>query len=153
MAARLEIGQAFWFGLMWGLRERGGGCRESGAFLLGPPNGARVTESAYYDDLDPDALNAGHIQLGGRAYVPLSDICKQRRLAVKADIHTHPGAWTGQSPSDQKHPMMPCPGHIALIVPNFAKGNRFILGGVGAYLYHGEGRWSDCRSDLRLRLW
>lgn len=153
MAVKLEIGQPFWFRLMRELRERGDGCRESGAFLLGPPIGVRVTECAYYDDLDPEAMSAGHIQLGGRAYVPLSDICKRRHLTVKADIHSHPGAWTGQSPSDQAHPMMPCLGHIALIVPNFAKGNRFTLAGVGAYFYHGEGLWSDCRSDVRLRLW
>ena len=95
-----------WRRLVRDLRRRGEGRRESGAFLLAPPGRCRVAAHVCYDDLDPTALDQGIIVFQGAGYVPLWDLCERRQLRVVADIHTHPGRWTGQSPSDATHPMV-----------------------------------------------
>ena len=71
-------------------------------------------------------------------------------MRVIADIHTHPGRLTALSDTDWDNPMIPRSGHIALIVPSYAKGNSFNLNGVGAHLYLGNSRWESMKkpSDL-----
>ena len=43
-----------------------------------------------------------------------------RGLTVVADVHVHPGD-SGQSNSDRAYPMISQAGHIALILPRFAR--------------------------------
>lgn len=150
--SELLIGRAFWLRLMRGLRRRGGDVRESGAFLLAPFGSRRVSRAVYYDDLDRTCLDEGYIRFNGQGYMSLTKICQQASLRVIADVHTHPGGWTGQSESDRDNPMMARPGHIALIVPTYAKNNCLRLKGVGAYIYHGDGRWENFRDSVRLVL-
>jgi proteasome lid subunit RPN8/RPN11 len=83
-------------------------------------------------------------------YVALTQLCQREGFSVVADVHTHPGTWTGQSGADRDHPMMPRADHIALIIPSFARSNRYHMLGVGAYLYNGDGRWSDIRLNVTL---
>ncbi len=149
-AAKLELDRLMWRQLMLELWRRGGGVRESGAFILAPRDSIRAAHFVYYDDLDPTCLEAGYVRLNGGAYVSLSNICETGGLRVIADVHTHPGNWTGQSPSDRAHPMMSRAGHVALIVPRYAQGNRVGLSGVGAFEYLGNGRWRNCRSEVCL---
>lgn len=149
---KLKIGRMKWWQLMLELRDRGNGVRESGAFILAPRDSIRAACCIYYDDLDPDCLDAGYIRLNGSAYVGLADICETSQLRVIADVHTHPGKWTGQSPSDRAHPMISRTSHIALIVPQYAHGNRLSMAGVGAFEHLGNGQWRDCRSEVRLSL-
>jgi hypothetical protein len=81
-------------------------------------------------------------------------VCRAEKLAVIADIHTHPsGAF--QSESDRTNPMIACAGHLAIIVPNYADGWiwRHCL---GLFRYEGDHRWTDlsgwqARSFLRIR--
>jgi hypothetical protein len=133
-----------WRSLVLDLRRRGNGQRESGAFLLAPPGRYRVAAHVCYDDLDSTALDQGIIVFHGAGYVRLWDLCEKRQLRVVADIHTHPGRWTGQSPSDETHPMVGSPGHVALIAPHFARENALSLRGVGIYRYLGNHRWETC---------
>jgi hypothetical protein len=130
-----------WRRLVAGLRERGRGVRESGAFLLGSrKNGhARITGFVLYDDVDPHSLDTGIVHLDGRCFGALWDLCKQRGVTVVADVHTHP-AGSGQSPSDQAHPIIARAGHIALIVPHFARA-PVRRSDVGLYRYLGSRRW------------
>jgi proteasome lid subunit RPN8/RPN11 len=139
----LSMSRRLWRQLIGDLRARGAGRRESGAFLLATPDSRRVAAHICYDDLDPSALDTGIIVFHGAGYARLWQICEERQLRVVADVHTHPGDWTGQSYADATHPMVGTPGHIALIVPNFAKGNSFSLGGVGIYRYRGNHQWQD----------
>lgn len=131
-----------WWRLMRQLRARGAGVRESGAFLLGRRSGdtARTRLIAFYDDIDPGALRTGIVRLSGHAMNAVWDQCAREGVEVLADIHTHP-AGSGQSSSDREHPMVAVRGHIALIVPNFAR-RTFDLAGVGHYRYQGAKRWA-----------
>lgn len=138
---RLTICLLLWTRLVRQLRHRGRGERESGAFLLAKVGSERVSHFICYDDLDPESLDSGIIIFRGSGFVPLWKYCQQEGMMVVADVHTHPSSWTGQSESDQSHPMVGQKGHVALIVPNYAQGNLFNLHGVGVYEYAGNHKW------------
>ncbi|HWX20150.1 MAG TPA: hypothetical protein VN578_09635 [Candidatus Binatia bacterium] len=141
MKTNLRISLLLWRKLMAELKRRGAGVRESGAFLLGNVGGCKIKHFIPYDDLDPTALDTGIISFQGECFVPLWNYCQRHKMQVLADVHTHGGKWTGQSVTDQTNPMIETPGHVALIVPNFAKGNRASLKGVGVYEYLGDHEW------------
>jgi proteasome lid subunit RPN8/RPN11 len=125
------------------LKQRGGGKRESGAFLLGKRNGERraITGFTFYDDLDPHCLDTGIIVFDGAYYNQLWQRCREQGLEVLADVHTHPGQ-AQQSSSDRTHPMVPKAGHIALIVPHFAR-HVCHMSELGIYEYQGNHCWQD----------
>ncbi|WP_103355610.1 hypothetical protein [Amycolatopsis sp. CA-128772] len=134
--------------------RRGDGVRESGAFLLANadrPNGdattswTTVTAFALYDDLDPRSLTGG-ITFHAEGYSALGVICRRDRVRVVGDVHTHPYDWVGQSLTDSSHPMSALPGHTALIVPWFAKGD-LRLDQVGVHTHLGGGRWRSYYGD------
>jgi len=142
---RLRIRAALWEELLQALRERGGSVRESGAFLLGTGDGAERTASSFvlYDDLDPNCLNDGYVRFDGRYYGLLWGMCKRDAVSVVADVHTHPYG-PGQSQTDKTHPMVSIPGHIALIMPNYAQG-PVSAADIGIYVYRGRHRWGTYR--------
>lgn len=145
----LAISAFLWRELLQGLRARGGGSRESGAFLLGAVGEQRrVSVIVFYDEIDPAAFDTGIIQIDGGCMADLWRICRERGLVVVADVHTHPGG-AGQSESDRLHPIIAEPGHVALIVPNFAM-EPVNLWEVGLYRYLGAFRW-DRRRPAFLR--
>ncbi|HEX4826337.1 MAG TPA: Mov34/MPN/PAD-1 family protein [Candidatus Polarisedimenticolaceae bacterium] len=142
------------------LRRRGGGRRESGAFLLGRQQGriTRVTTFVCYDDLDSVAYQAGAIAFHADGYAAFWKYCREKGLAVLADVHTHPGDGVGQSSIDQRNPMMPIVGHTAIIVPKFARTSSWSLSGVGIYEYLGDFKWrthapGDKTRRVVLTLW
>lgn len=141
----LAMDAALWDELLEKLRERGGGVRESGAFILGVGDGARraARRIVLYDDLDPNCLNEGYVHFDGRHYGRLWEICAEASLRVVADVHTHPYG-PGQSHSDKTHPMVSIPGHIALIVPNYVQG-EISAADVGVYVYRGRYQWTAFR--------
>jgi len=119
----LEFASGAWSGLMADLHRRGADIRESGAFLLGThsPGSRRIAQWVAYEDLDPGALNYEYVRLETVAFTRLSQYCERERLQVLADVHTHP-LGSIQSPSDRRNPMIALAGHVALIVPCFARG-------------------------------
>lgn len=128
---------------MGDLHRRGGGRRESGAFLLG-----RVTEDAKvvsewvsYEDLDPMSRRHAIIRLDTSAFSRLWQVCGDRNVQVVADIHTHPGRPI-QSRSDRAFPMLSLSGHIALIAPHFARGT-VTPADVSFNVYVGGGQWNS----------
>jgi proteasome lid subunit RPN8/RPN11 len=139
----VKFDEALWDELLRELAIRGGGVRESGAFLLGPTpvdgSPRRAVAAVYYDDLDPASLTGG-ISFSGSAYGRLWDACDERGLAVVADVHTHPGPSVGQSSTDRAHPMLAQRGHVALIVPHFAQ-EPVRPEQVGVHEYLGDGEW------------
>lgn len=66
-------------------------------------------------------------------------ICAARNLEVVADIHTHPGGYR-QSDIDRENPMIAERGHIALIMPHFAR-RAFGPGEIGIYELRGLKDW------------
>ena len=124
------------------LRERAGGRRESGAFLLGAKGKRRtIEEFVFYDDVDPDALKTGIVVIDGRRLGALWEHCRATGREVIADMHVHPGSYQ-QSSSDQANPIMAEIGHIAMILPHFAR-QATQPGGIGVYEYLGSRRWRD----------
>lgn len=136
----LAIPASLWATLLTGLRARGRGVRESGAFLLGPEAGSRrVTSIVFYDEIDSHAFDTGIIVIDGGCMADLWRICRARGAIVVADVHTHPGgAW--QSESDRLHPMIAEPGHVAIIIPDFAA-DPVSLKTLGIYRYLTNFRW------------
>lgn len=153
----LSISRWLWRRLISELRRRGHGQRESGAFLVGVRQGsrARVRDFICYDDLDPRALDKGYVTLHSRGLKALWAQCRASQFDVMADVHTHPGIDTRQSDLDQRHPMIPVDGHIALIVPNFANTTRWQLDGVGIHEYRGTGwlRHKAPQARVQLNWW
>jgi hypothetical protein len=132
-----------WDQILAGLQLRTEGYHESGAFLLGRKvNGRReVVEALYYDKLDPDAYSTGVCVLRSDAFAQLWKICRERDLTVVGDVHTHPEA-AFQSYQDRTNPMVARFGHIAIIVPRYAKPPHE-LSKMGIYEYAGEHAWHD----------
>jgi proteasome lid subunit RPN8/RPN11 len=139
---RLMCRRRLWAEILADLRERGGGRRESGGFLLGRRGGEtrRIKALLAYDEIDPNALR-GHIEFDGSRMDLVWSVCRRRGLQVVADIHTHPGG-AGQSDIDRANPMIPERGHLALIVPNFAN-KLYMPGQVGIYEFRGREGWLD----------
>ena len=120
-----------------------GARRESGAFLLGHDRGKlkEVMEFVFYDDIDPHALDTGIVHFSGIKLEKLWEHCRRRGYGVVADVHVHPGGY-GQSSSDQANPVMPRAGHIAFIIPHFAR-RETQPGGIGLYEYLGNSQWAN----------
>jgi hypothetical protein len=128
------------------LRHRTRGHREAGAFLLGRSGRQRVIEQfIYYDDLDPNALASGIVEIDGRRLGALWAHCRANALRVVADVHVHPGGHS-QSASDQANPIIAEFGHLAIILPNFAAGPT-APGGIGVHQYLGNKDWRDRSSE------
>ncbi len=138
-----------WRQIVAELHRRGENRHEAGVFLLGTEqNGRReVLDAIYYDDLDPEAYVAGVCVLHGDAFAKLWALCRERKLTVVADAHTHAGPGT-QSDADRTNPMVARAGHIAIIVPDFASWpiRRHRL---GIYEYCGQHEWTDCSARPR----
>jgi proteasome lid subunit RPN8/RPN11 len=156
----VSIPRWLWRRLILELRRRGQNRRESGAFLLAPQNreDGRVTSFVCYDDLDPDSYQGGAIAFHAVGHAALWELCAMRGLRVVADIHTHPGNYVRQSSTDQRNPMIPLRGHIALIVPHFAKISWWTLDSAGVYVYLGNFQWrshvpGDRARPAKLMLW
>lgn len=136
-----------WRRLMAELARRGGGERESGAFLLARTGRSprRVARSVFFDDLDADALN-GAVSIRGEAFARLWEICERRGMRVVADVHTHPGSGVGQSCVDAANPMIARPGHVGIIVPHYARRSRHPRD-IGFHVYQGDHTWTSAFSE------
>jgi len=137
----LKISRELWDKLLFELCERGGGRRESGAFMLAKTGSREIVSTICYDDLDPRALETGIITFHAAGFVKLGDHCQRSGVVVVADVHTHPTEWTGQRRSDRTHPMVAIKGHIALILPDYAAPNSQPLNGASVYEYRGSHLW------------
>lgn len=145
---RLDCPPRLWRTLVAELERRGGCRHESGAFLLGTITGKRrrASDIVYYDDLDARAYASGICVLDGDAFAQLWAICRERGRTVVADVHTHPGAaW--QSLSDRTNPMIARAGHVAVILPDYARA-PVDLSRIGVFEYRGAHTWDD-RSPVR----
>lgn len=155
-ATTIAVPVLLWLRLLRQLRRRGGGRRESGAFLVGRAGTerAKVTGFVCYDDLDPNAYQDGAIAFHAEGYAAFWAYCRAHGLRLLADVHTHPGDGVRQSITDRTNPMVPVVGHTALIVPLFAKTPSWSLSSVGVYEYLGNFQWRDHGADppVRVRL-
>src|SRR4051794_31314266 len=100
----LVIRRPLWRSLWRELQRRGDGRRESGAFLLGLPDGREVLDVVYFDDVDRGCL-VGSIALDGEGFTRLWEYCEGVGMRVLADVHSHPTAAVGLSSIDRANPM------------------------------------------------
>ena len=145
---KLNVPKTLWRDVIRNLHASGRRQHESGAFLLGRQEGRRfeAVSAIFYDDLDGSAYASGVCVLKADSFSKLWAICREQKLTVVADMHTHPGA-AFQSESDRKNPMVARAGHIAIIIPNFAS-PPIEHKQLGFYEYLGDHRWND-RSAAR----
>jgi hypothetical protein len=138
---RLRCRNRLWRQFVSELEHRGHRRHESGMFLLGiDADGEReVREAVFYDDLDPRAYDTGVCILHGDAFAKLWTICRDKKLTVVADAHTH-GGMGCQSSSDKSNPMVARQGHIAIILPDFARW-PIRSPDLGIYEYLGQHEW------------
>ena len=138
---KLNIPTTLWKTLLRELHRRTGERHESGAFLLGHSGegGRSVVEAVYYDDLDHEAYRTGIVVLHAASFGLLWDRCRSTGLTVVADIHVHPRS-AYQSRADRENPMIAGAGHLALIVPNFAR-SPVVLDELRLFEYRGSHRW------------
>src|SRR6185295_4503414 len=138
---RISCGRELWRHVLNQLERRGEGNHESGVFLLGQENGGRleVKDAVFYDELDDHAYSTGVCVLDGDAFAKLWAICRERGLTVIADAHTHPG-FACQSSQDRTNPMIARSGHVAIIVPRYAK-TPVLQSELGIYEYCGQHIW------------
>jgi hypothetical protein len=132
-----------WRWIVGELERRGRRRHEAGVFLLGFEHRRKlqVTDTIFYDELDPRAYATGVCVLTGDAFAKLWTTCRQRQLTVVADVHSHPAA-AFQSPADRAHPMVARAGHIAIIVPNYGAW-PVRPDELGIYEYRGNHDWID----------
>lgn len=139
----LSIAPDGWHALVAALHARTKGVHESGAFLLGriAAGRRRVVRPVFYDDLDPGAYRYGIVEIHADSFTALWGICGREELSVVADVHVHPRqAW--QSLSDRDNPMIARAGHLAMILPWFAR-PPIEPGTIGLYRYRGGHRWDN----------
>lgn len=149
-----------WICLQRNLRERGCRIHESGAFLLGTrtSSGVRCVSYICYDELDPLAYESGVCHITGKAFGRLWEECRQKKLMVIADAHTHPTKAVQQSFSDKMSPLISREGHISIIFPSYASAICGSFNSVGVHEYLGDFRWrqlngSNLRSRLKMTIW
>ena len=153
----VQISRWRWRRLMLELSSRGRGKRESGAFLLArtDTSSRRVARAVFFDDLDADALN-GAVSIRGEAFARLWQICERHRMRVIADVHTHPGSGVAQSSIDTSNPMVARRGHVAIIVPHFARRSTHPRN-IGFHVYQGDQTWTKAFGEqaaaLLCRTW
>lgn len=140
--SELRMPRRLWDGLVAQLHARTGGeTHESGAFLLGQitEHGRRVTDVLYFDDLHPEVHARGVVDLPAAAFRRLWAIVRERGVQVVGDVHVHPYS-ARQSRIDRQNPLIATRGHIAIILPNFAR-PRIRRWSVGVYVYEGDHQW------------
>jgi hypothetical protein len=147
-----------WRKILVELRRRGQDRHEAGVFLLGTEENNRleVRDVVFYDDLDENAYESGVCVLHADAFATLWDVCREKNLTVVADAHSHRGA-AFQSQSDRTNPMVARKGHVAFIVPNYAK-PPVRHSSLGVYEYRGSHNWADysrrrARKYFRIDFW
>lgn len=144
---KVVISQRRYKRLMAELARRGGGHRESGAFLLAARRpkqllgSVEVVDVAYYDDLDPGSLTGG-ITMHDVGFTALNRYCRDKALMVVGDVHTHPSSIVRQSHIDASNPMIAFAGHVAIIAPNYAQ-RKPKPPALGVHLFLGSGRWQS----------
>jgi proteasome lid subunit RPN8/RPN11 len=148
---RISCPPKLWEHILQQLERRGERCHEAGAFLLGiaAKHKLAVTDCVFYDELEPTAYDTGVCVLSGFAFAKLWAHCRERKLAVVGDVHTHPGI-TKQSDSDRRNPMVAVAGHIAIIVPRYAI-RPVKCSELGLYEYRGGHEWTTHNGNRRER--
>lgn len=144
--ARLSVPAGLTAATAAALREAGDAGREGLVLWAGRPDGSPVmTVSAL---IEPDVVGERDwMSVTAQGRLEVVAYLREDDLLVAADVHTHP-AEAFLSPVDAAHPYSARPGHLAVVVPSFARGPV----GAGWRAYELDGRrWLERRLEEVLR--
>jgi proteasome lid subunit RPN8/RPN11 len=74
------------------------------------------------------------------------DLADGRHTAV-AQIHTHPGGWLDHSDTDDLFVLVPSPGFVSIVVPDFARG--FKRARCAIHVLEASGEWRIDRDAVQ----
>lgn len=148
--ARLNIPASLWTRTWVGLRERGGGQRESAAVWTGTRDDAGETamDVVFLDDFPGVRAHALQHCVPRSASAALFRELRARGHVLVGDVHTHPGSWVDLSPTDQEHPIEYRVGLVAVVIPHFARGAPR-TDTIGIHVYRGSGAWDTPEGAAR----
>lgn len=109
-------------------RACGGAELECVAYWTGPRGDASVMDGLQHPNHESNAF--GYSVDSDWLSKFFLDLYEEHRSA-RAQIHTHPGA-AFHSVTDDKHALVPAPGFISIVIPDFAQGQ---IGFEGAAMY------------------
>ena len=93
------------------------------------------------------------VQAPAAAIGPVSRYARSMRLAVVAQVHSHPGDDTRHSDGDDSMILMPVEGMFSVVVGNYGDGGITLETGVGLHQFQKK-RWvripSSCKEALSI---
>jgi len=99
-------------------RRCGGAELECVVFWTGPRDDASVNDDLHHPDHDSNSH--GYAVDSNWLNTFFRDLYERGRSA-RAQVHTHPAA-AFHSVTDDKHALVPAPGFISIVIPDFAQG-------------------------------
>lgn len=89
----------------------------------------------------PAALHGiGFVHVPAAAVGRAARQARASRLAILAQIHSHPGAWTDHSDGDDRMVLLPYENMFSIVVARYGDGGITAIEGAGIHQYQ-EGSW------------
>lgn len=144
----IVVSKKLWLETWQGLLKRGEGTREAACIWGGKRATTVDTASSvtFLDDLPGVRAGARYHQMTRATIGALFEILRRNGDMIVADIHTHPGPWTGLSRTDAASPIEFRPGLPAMVIPHYANATPS-LSELGLHEYVGDGRWHQLAPD------
>lgn len=92
------------------------------------------------------ALERGFVHVGSDTTAEMGRWLRAHGLAALIQVHTHPGAWTGHSRTDDDFPIASSEGFVSLVWPDFATRPVHRIEDLGVHRLAG-GIWQDIEGD------
>lgn len=120
-------------------RGCGGAEFECVVYWTGPRNDASIIDGLHHPDHDSNEF--GYSVDSDWLSLFLREIYQQNRSA-RVQIHTHPGE-AFHSITDDGHALVPAPGFISIVIPDFAQ-DHIGFEGAAMYVMSDRGAWARC---------
>lgn len=91
-------------------------------------------------------LEGGFVHVGSDTTAEMGRWLRARGLTALIQVHTHPGAWTGHSQTDDDFPIASSEGFVSLVWPHFAALPVQNVDDLGVHRLTG-GRWQEVTGD------
>jgi hypothetical protein len=121
------------------LRTCGEGRRECVVYWTGPIDAADTVDGIVQP---PHEADWGWYEIDQPWLTRFFLELRAARRCVRAQIHTHPGAQTRHSPTDDGFAVAPHTGFVSIVLPHFAQGSVSLDGAYVAELA-ADGNWVE----------
>ena len=92
------------------------------------------------------AFEAGFVHVGSDTTAEMGRWLRSQGLVALAQVHTHPGAWTGHSKTDDDFPIASSEGFLSLVWPHYAAKSVERIEELGVHQLIG-GEWQHVSDD------